>query len=159
MYAICRGMTHLEYNTLYDLMRDRYEETLAKIRDAYRESVRGLEALRVTLENDRPDVLGLIRKQHGDLIESVREAALKLEGIFTLQDVVEVLRTEKPALMLQTTRKSVSTALRRLYASHELVLVEEGRGTKPAFYSANATNKGNFLEKEAQMSTVSGRPA
>ena len=55
------------------------------------------------------------------------------------------MRNEQPLLMAQSIRKSISTALRRLYAARELVLVEEGRGTKPARYApvANVSSAGN----------------
>lgn len=153
-------MTELEYQGLCAFIRDQYQQTLASLEATFRENLRAIESLRDQVFRAPPIVAAAqFHKQHGDLIEAVREAALRLSDGFTLKDVEQLLRSERPFLMLQSSRKSISTALRRLYEARELVLIEEGRGTKPASYSTSPVLKGTHQGKEAPMGTVSGRQA
>jgi hypothetical protein len=161
LYATYTQMMEAEYQMLCRFIEDQYRQVLEKVDRNYRENLLAIESLRGLITNDSsaPASADLFRKQHGDLIVAVREAALRLGSGFALQDIERFLKAEKPLLMLQTSRKSISTALRRLYEARELMLIQEGRGTRPAYYSANIFVKGTDQGKEAYMGTVSGKQA
>src|SRR5436190_11901811 len=120
-------MTQADYNMLYAWLDQQRDDLLAAVNRTYEENRRAIDALweQFRSPTSAQSATTILRKQHGNLIEAVRHSAHRLAGSFTLQDVESRLRAEQPLLMAQSSRKSISTALRRLYEGHELVLVEE----------------------------------
>jgi hypothetical protein len=154
-------MDELNYQKLCKWIEQQHRDAVAVLERTYAEQRHAIDALWEQFRTDKPasDQSGLFHKRHGNLIEAVRRSARRLSRTFTLQDVETHLRGEQPLLMAQSSRKSISTALRRLYEARELVLVEEGRGTKPAQYAIGSTQFNTREGKEGPMESVSGRSA
>ena len=146
---------------LYAWLDQQHEDLLAVVNRMYEENRRAIDALwqQCGSPGSAQSATAILRKQHGNLIEAVRHSARRIPGSFTLQDVETRLRAEQPLLMAQSSRKSISTALRRLYEARELALIQEGRGTKPARYAVVPVSLGDPDGKEVPMDHVSGRPA
>ena len=132
-------MDELDYRRLCAWLEQQHQEALATLQRAYDENRRAIDTLwEQCCGRSSLQATTVFCKHHGSLIEAVRRACDHLGPSFTLQDVESLLRVEQPLLMAQSSRKSISTALRRLYEGRELVLIEEGRGTKPARYAVSA---------------------
>src|SRR5262245_53218174 len=136
-----RVMDDLGYHQLCSWLEEENRALRAQLDRSYEQQQRVIQAFlhQRKVEGAATPSAPVFRKRHGNLIEAVRRVAHRLGRAFSLSDIEESLWAEQPLLMAQSSRKSISTALRRLYEAQQLVLVEEGRGTKPARYAPIAT--------------------
>jgi len=70
----------------------------------------------------------------GTLLKAVRQALEGLRADFVLKDIVERIRVNNPSFAATLKRASLSSTLKRLADSHEIEVVELGRGKRASKY-------------------------
>lgn len=70
----------------------------------------------------------------GTLLKAVRQALEGLRGDFVLKDVVERIRVNNSSFAATLKRASLSSTLKRLAKSHEIEVVEPGKGKRASTY-------------------------
>jgi hypothetical protein len=124
-------VTLREYQRLRDQIEDRYRRDLEALERVW-QLAGGGEA--PTLSADAPaDQSGAARFDHGQVERLVRVTVQKFGDEFTVHQVREYIRRQRPEFA-GVPRASISSALRRLAASGRLIVVEQGVGKRPSRY-------------------------
>ena len=143
-------MTEGDYQRLRRILDERLAEAEQRARAEHEEAILALDRLRAIARSATS--LSPVGR-HGDLVQAVRTATMTVTAPFTIASIESFIRAERPELLGPSTRKSISSALRRLQASGGIIRIAEGKGTTPATYARVEQGK------ELPMGFVSGRQA
>ena len=70
----------------------------------------------------------------GKIKDAVRQAVAELSGEFSVRDIEKQIQDDDPELAAKIKRPSLSSALKRLEADEEIVLVTPGSGKRASTY-------------------------
>jgi hypothetical protein len=121
-----------EYQMLCREVETEYAAGLEELKRKYEERKRAIQLVWEISKQQSERVRGTVR--HGEVIDSVRQILQDLHTAFSLRDVEAALKGRYPRTAASSSRKSISSALRRLRNEGVIEMIRHGKGKAPSVY-------------------------
>ncbi len=120
----------------------RYERAARRAHDKAEKVRQARDGLRVAMELDgswsdeyeSPNGAHRVLSDRGTLTKAIREVLPEIQGLITVNNVIDAVNLKSPGLIKQGKASSVSRALRRLTDDGILEILKKGHGKRPSEY-------------------------